>query len=119
MKEKIDPFTKEPFIPKRSNQRFANRENQIAFNNQKAKELRDEKSDVNSFLNKNLKIMKRILKEKGSAIVSRDFLEGAEFTFGILTQEYKYEERIFKLIYNYGYILLENDSYLIKKFTEK
>lgn len=118
MKERIDPFTKEPFIPKRSNQLFANRENQIAFNNQKAKEQRDESRETNLILKENLKILKRILKDNNSATVSRDFLLGAELTFGVFTSQHKHEGRIFNMIYDFGYLLLEDGTYLIKKFKE-
>ena len=41
--EKIDPYTGEAFIALRSNQVFANGENRIRFNNEKAKEIRIEK----------------------------------------------------------------------------
>ena len=44
-KEKaMDPLTGEEFVPKRSNQKFASRENQIRYNNLKAKEIRQAKS---------------------------------------------------------------------------
>ena len=39
----IDPLTKEKFIPKRRNQKFSKRENQIVFNNNKAYKKRQEK----------------------------------------------------------------------------
>ena len=41
---KIDPYTGEEFEPMRSNQRFANRKNQIAYNNAKASKLRSVKA---------------------------------------------------------------------------
>ena len=42
--KKKDPFTGQEFIPTRHNQKFANRKNQIAFNNAKARRIRIEKA---------------------------------------------------------------------------
>jgi len=41
MIQRTDPHTGEVFYAKRTNQRFASRKTQVAYNNAKAKELRD------------------------------------------------------------------------------
>ena len=62
MKKHIDPYSGESFIPKRSNQRFAYKAHQIAFNNAKAKMERDLHAYYDSQIKKNWNILKAILK---------------------------------------------------------
>ena len=57
----IDPLTKEKFIPKRRNQKFSKRENQIVFNNNKAYKKRQEKAPFDNILESNRKILNQIL----------------------------------------------------------
>ena len=52
----IDPFTGEEFIPKKISQRFANKENRIKFNNEKAKKIRIEQAPIINPLKLNFKI---------------------------------------------------------------
>ena len=66
--EKIDPLTGERFIALRSNQVFATEENRIRFNNEKAKEIRIEKSFVDKPLHKNLLILTELMEGKLESI---------------------------------------------------
>ena len=78
---KIDPYTGEKFVPRRSNQRFANRENQICYNNQKASaERRRIRRELKPLL-ENQKILHKILYGLNEITVSRDYLLGAGFDF--------------------------------------
>lgn len=100
---KIDPLTKEQFYPKRSNQRFANRENQIRFNNEIAKAKRQEKAYVHSVLQKNWKILSQIVKNQEEVIKSQDYLLGAGYIFGCYTHIREIEGQKWNMVYNYGY----------------
>jgi hypothetical protein len=68
MKNRIDPYSGEKFYPKKSNQRFASRENQIAYNNSKAKKERDLHTNFHNQIKKNWNILKTILGIKKSEI---------------------------------------------------
>ena len=81
MAHQKDPYTGEVFIPLRSNQKFANRINQIAFNNAIARENRRVKSPILLVLNTNHKVLIKALGSKDSTIKSKDFLLGAGFNF--------------------------------------
>lgn len=80
-KLKIDPLTGEEFMPKSRVQRFAKPANQKKYNNLKSSKQR---SDINNNLRpllENEKVLKRILGDDESIVVSRDFLDGAGFDF--------------------------------------
>ena len=66
MKKRIDPYSGETFYPKRTNQRFATRDNQIAFNNAKAKKERDLHTKYDNQIKRNWNILKTILGNKQS-----------------------------------------------------
>ena len=83
--ERKDPLTGEEFYPKRSNQFLASRENQTRFNNLKASKKRKVKYLVDSILDKNRKVLAKILGDELEIIKSKEFLRGAEFHFGCHT----------------------------------
>ena len=60
MKQRIDPFTKEKFIPKRKNQVFATAKNRVAFHNENEHLLRSLKSSVDKQLKKNFLILSEL-----------------------------------------------------------
>ncbi len=57
MKIKTDPYTKEEFIPTRSNQVYKNRKNQIAANNFRITQRMKSKHHVDKILNRNREIL--------------------------------------------------------------
>jgi hypothetical protein len=59
--ERIDPLTKRTFIAKRTNQRFETRENQIRYNNLKARKTRMKLAPWDKALKKNYRILMGIL----------------------------------------------------------
>lgn len=85
MNTKIDPLTKERFVPRRSNQKFARPENRIKFNNNKAANFRKKVSHVFDQLTKNIRILEELLAKNDSITCTRDFLEGKGFSFNVYT----------------------------------
>ena len=79
-----DPLTGELFIKRRNNQKFANRHNQIRYNNNKAQKKRDAKLPFEKALDKNRTILKKILGDGKEKLISRDYLLGMGFSFGYL-----------------------------------
>jgi hypothetical protein len=80
---KTDPYSGEQFIPKRTNQIFANPENKSKFNNAKAKYYRDELNRINNALMKNFKVLNDLMKDQESITISYTELlkKGFDFTF--------------------------------------
>ena len=61
MNIQIDPHTEEVFVAPRSNQKFANRDNQVAYNNERAKELRDYHNSIDAIVHRNWEILLDLL----------------------------------------------------------
>lgn len=103
---KIDPYSGEEFMPKRISQRFANRENRIKFNNEKAKQIRIEQSTVFNPLKLNIKIIKELMGTKSEIVVHKEFMKGKGFDFTMSTGSDRLDGKIYPLNFNY---LIIND----------
>jgi hypothetical protein len=110
-----DPLTGESFTPTRSNQFYANRKNQIKFNNQKQKRERKENIIINRYLLRNKKILKYLLSTNKEMIKSKDFLLGAGFKFEYYTHFFRYGSGYAYCYYDYCTFDLGNNSYKIFK----
>lgn len=113
MEEAKDPLTGEKFIKKRNNQIFANRKNQIRFNNLKAQEKRKSTVQINSLLNKNRMILKQLLINKTEITKSHDFLLGAGFHFGVNTHTLNIDNKKWTCIYEYSYSFIGDNQFKI------
>ena len=114
--KKIDPFTSEDFTPKRHNQRFACRANQIAYNNKLAREKRELLRVPNTKLNTNRTVLKKLY-ESGIRKVSKEFLRGAGLNFLYFTQNYNHEGKQFHAAYEYLIEVLDNQKFIIFKIN--
>lgn len=113
MQEAKDPLTGEVFIKQCNNQVFANRKNQIRFNNLKAQEKRKATSQINRMLDNNRAILKRILNGEKETVKSLDYLLGAGFHFGVNTHTIKKGEKKWSCIYDYAYLLQAEKQFKI------
>jgi len=118
-KEKaIDPLTGEEFVPKRSNQKFASRENQIKYNNIKAAKERNAKALTENILNANRKVLQRILGSKSEVIKSYDFMDGAGLNFGFNTHTMKIRDINWICVHDYAYALVNTNAFKIIKLDK-
>lgn len=113
--EKTDPLTSEVFIPLRSNQVFANDENRIRFNNLKAKELRENKSQVDKPLLNNFRILTELMAGKQEEIFHKQFLLGRGYSFLVFTNYEDYNGKRCLAVYNYIIAPIEGDHIKIIK----
>lgn len=111
-----DPLTGELFIKRRNNQKFANRQNQIKYNNNLAQRKRDAKLPFEKALDKNRTILKEILGDGKEKLISRDFLLGMGFSFGYLLYHKVINGVTYAGIYEFGIIKIEKNNYKIIKF---
>ncbi len=116
MKEKIDPYTGEYFYPLRSNQKFECRENQIAYNNARAKEKRDYLNEIDSCVKRNWKILLELIGSKKSVIKSEEFLSGYGYDFRFLNNIRKVGEKAYFAIYNVGIRQIDLNNYELINF---
>ena len=112
-----DFLTGELFEPKKSNQHFSCRANQIRYNNLLAKKKRLIKAPYDNPLDKNRTILKRILGNQEEVVKSRDFLEGAGYNF----KYHQYQITIDKIngitakgIYEFLIFCIDNNNYKIQ-----
>jgi hypothetical protein len=103
-----DPLTGEAFEPKRSNQKFANRANQIRNNNSKAKVKRDRIGKIQKALWKNYNILSDLMINKISHSVSEDFLHGKGFDFRVNTHLITENRTNYACIYEFMIIMGQN-----------
>jgi len=118
MEERQDPLTGEWFTPKRSNQVFANRQNQITYNNKKTKAEREAVTETNRALAKNRKILIKTLNGQEEIVKSRDFLAGAGYDFTIMTGQRIFENETFLICYELGFRIDDDPNILIKKIEK-
>lgn len=116
MNTAIDPLTGESFIKQRNNQVFANRQNQIKYNNLKAMNKRKSIANISRILDKNRTVLKTILGDKTEITKSLDFLLGAGFNFGCSTHSINHDEKKWVCIYDYAYTLIYEKTFKIIKF---
>jgi hypothetical protein len=115
MKTKIDPLTGKEFIPKRSNQLFESPANRIKYNNQKAREFRNELDHINKPLVKNVKILNELLMNKTKITFHREFLKGKGFTFNVITHFDNFEGEEHPCLYQYMITEMSNEKITIRK----
>ena len=117
MIQRTDPHTGEVFYAKRTNQRFASRKTQVAYNNAKAKELRDNMTEIDNQIRKNWQIISNVLEDEEVAIKSRDFLLGCGYNFNFFNNQRIDNGNRYFGIYDFCLRRLENDSYELIKFS--
>ena len=81
MNVQIDPHTEEVFVAPRSNQKFANRDNQVAYNNELAKERRDYLNKIDAIIHRNWEILLGLLGDHITTIKSTEYLKGCGYDF--------------------------------------
>lgn len=112
---KIDPYAGEEFIPKRKNQIYATRKNQVDHNNYRARAQRIIKGKVSRMLNQNWKIMDNLLKALTEMELSIEFLKGKGFDFSAFTQISSQNDQPIYMVYNYYWRKINNTTVIIGK----
>jgi hypothetical protein len=115
----IDPWTKEPFIPKRTNQLFENRKNQISFNNLLAYRERLAKRDIDLILKMNRRIVRNLLGDKLEVFVPTQQLMHLGYKFNFHTHSKlvnKNPEKFANCIYEFALEIINNEQYKIYRY---
>lgn len=108
----IDPLTKQEFSPSRANQLFANRRNQISYNNKKQSEKRKQKASIDAILSKNRDILLEALDGKNEIIIPEQVLISSGLVPKYHTHSMKIENKVCPSIYEI--ILQKQDNGTIK-----
>ncbi len=110
-----DLLTGEPFLPKRTNQKFINAKNRTAYHNKKANELRQSTLYINKPLHTNVRILNEIMKARKEATFHKQYLLGKGFSVNVHTHFMEYEGKSQFAIYQYILISMANDQIKIIK----
>jgi hypothetical protein len=102
MESRIDPHTGKYFVPKRNNQQFATRENQVAFNNIKARLIRDSHVEIDKKIKQNSKILENLLIDSDKVVKSKDFFEGVGYNFPFFNNYRTHKGITYECVYNIG-----------------
>jgi len=113
----IDPLTNEKFTPRRFNQKFASKRNQISFNNIKARRKRIDKAPFDLILDKNRTILIRIVGNDKEVVVSKDYLLGAGFNFQFFNRSFESNDIKYQCVYRYAVGLLGNGRYKVLRIA--
>ena len=116
MKQLTDPYSGEYFYPNRSNQKFASRENQIAYNNARAKVKRDYLNEIDSCVHRNWRILLELLGNNRIIIKSEAFLNGYGYDFRFLNNIRTEGGNAYFAIYNVGIRQIDFNNYEIINF---
>ena len=108
-----DPLTKEKFTPQRSNQKFANRNNQIKWNNLKYAEKNKYKVEIDRILTNNRKVLMEMLESRNENLILKENLINNGFKFGYYTHVKTIDGVNWAFVYEYG--LLTDDEMNFKK----
>ncbi|WP_299095348.1 hypothetical protein [uncultured Winogradskyella sp.] len=114
----IDPLTGEEFVPKRSNQKFASRENQIRYNNLQAAKERQAKAKTRKILNSNRKALQKVLGPNDEIVRSLDFLKGAGLDLQYCTHTIRINNLNWTCIDDYAYALIDTNIFKIVKLNQ-
>ncbi|MGE0569331.1 MAG: hypothetical protein AB7O73_15435 [Bacteroidia bacterium] len=112
-----DLLTGEAFYKMRNNQKFANRKNQIRYNNNIANNKRKIKSSFDKVLDKNRTVLKNILGTSKEKVKSKDFLLGAGFNFNVLTNSFQENGILWYCVYEMAYSKAENNNFKIIQYA--
>jgi hypothetical protein len=113
-----DPHTGELFEPKRNNQVFANRNNQVAFNNLKARKNRNKTILLDKRLKKNRTIISNILGANQTVEISKQFLSGNGFDFSVFNRIIKKNEVEVYGIYEFYLQPISNNNFKLGKLDQ-
>ena len=117
MIQRTDPYTGEAFYARSTNQRFASRKNQVAHNNAKAKELRDQMTEIDNQIRKNWQILSDVLDDLNKVNKSKYYLLGRGYNFNFFNNQRIDNGNRYFGIYDFGLRRLDNGTYELIKFT--
>ena len=105
-------------IKGRADKKFCDDQCRSNFNNRLKVEKNDYVKEVNSILSKNRSILQK-LNPDGKTKITREKLLGKGFSFAYFTHIYQTQKgNIYHFCYEYGYLKLESDDFLLVKREE-
>ena len=109
------PYSGEMFKPKRSNQKFASKQNRLSFYNKQYKEKRQPLRAINQKLFRNYSILEIALDNTSEVLVSNDYLRVRGFDFTYITHFTKDNDHRYFCLYDIAFRKIpDNQTQIIK-----
>ena len=107
-------------IKGRADKKFCDDQCRSAYNNKANSDSTAEMRNVNNILRKNRRVMFELSNEEGKTRVTKTKLHEAGFNFKYHTHTYTTKaSTVYKLCYDYGYLPIENDYYMVVKWGKE
>lgn len=118
-KEKLCLECGEP-VKGRVDKKFCDDQCRSNYNNKANSDTTAEMRNINNVLRKNRRILETIVHADGKGKISKSKLLDKGFNFKYFTQTYTTQKgTVYKLCYDYGYLPIENDFYMIVKWDKE
>lgn len=108
----IDPLTREEFIPKRKNQRFASADNRRRYHNDRATLVNRDKAPIDRKLKHNFLLLNELLKENKDVLIKKEDLLIKGFDPNYFTHITQTNGKISRCIYDYTLPQSENPDFI-------
>lgn len=104
----------------RADKKFCDDQCRSNYNNKANSDTTAEMRNINNVLRKNRKILETITPEEGKVKISKTKLHDKGFNFKYFTHTYTTQKgTVYKLCYDYGYLPIENDYFMIVKWGKE
>lgn len=113
METKIDPYTGEEFVPKRSNQKFATSKSKNDYHNRRSRKNSRRFEEIDKRIRKNCKILDTLTKVKKEHDVTKERLIGAGFHMDGFNVRHRYNGKIHSGVYNYTVVVIDDENFKI------
>lgn len=105
-------------IKGRADKKFCDDQCRSYFNNRINSEVSSEMRHINSRLRRNRRVLQMLTRGKETVKVATDSLYEAGFSFRYHTQLVDLKGRECRLCYDYGYVRLDQDEYMLIQWTD-
>ena len=107
-------------IKGRADKKFCDDPCRSNFNNKVNSDVTAEMRNMNNILRKNRRILESIVGDDGKGKISKQKLTDKGFNYKYFTHTYTTQKgTVYKLCYDHGYLLIENDFYMVVKWGKE
>jgi predicted nucleic acid-binding Zn ribbon protein len=107
-------------IKGRADKKFCDDQCRSNYNNKINSDVTAEMRNINNTLRKNRKILESVVNDDGKGKISKTKLQEKGFNLKYFTHTYTTQKgTIYKLCYDFGYLPIENDFYIVVKFGKE
>ena len=104
----------------RADKKFCDDQCRSNYNNKMNSDVTAEMRNINNILRKNRRILDSVVKDDGKGKISKAKLNDKGFNFKYFTQTHTTQKgSTYKLCYDYGYLPIENDFYMVIKWGKE